>query len=280
MTARGPDPTAMTRAGEAPGPSRHPLLRLENTTRDKLAAGGSTRGLFLVSASPIVAEACSTLPIDWVIVDMEASPLSHEGLLHVLQALTGTPVTPFVRVRGLEHHRIEQVLDLGAHGILAPKVEDAAMAQRVAAACRYPPAGARGINPVRASAYFTDVATYLREANRFVLAMVQIESARAVENAGAIAAVAGVDVLFIGCGDLACSLGHPGVMTGPGMDHARAEVLAACAAAGKVPGIFAYGVELARQYAAEGFRFIAIGNDLQGLRDGIQARLQGIGSVL
>jgi 2-keto-3-deoxy-L-rhamnonate aldolase RhmA len=254
----------------------HPLLDEENRTWTKLRAGQTTHGLFLLTASSIVAEACTTLPIDWLIVDMEASPVSHQGLLHMLQAISGTAVTPLVRLRFTDHHRIEQALDLGAQGVLLPKVEDRAAAERVAAACRYPPEGRRGINPVRASAYFSDVPRYLATANRRCLCLVQIESREAVENAAEIAAVPGVDGLFIGCGDLASSLGQPGVVVGEEMDRARAKVLEAAVAHGKVPGIFAYGTDLARRYAAEGFRLIAFGNDVQALREGVLGRLRAI----
>jgi 2-keto-3-deoxy-L-rhamnonate aldolase RhmA len=254
----------------------HPLLVRSNSTKAKLARGEATLGLFLLSASSIVAEVCSTLPIDWLIIDMEASPVSHEGVLHVLQALSGSRLTPMIRVRALEHHGIEQALDLGTQAILVPKVDDATAARRAAAACRYPPDGRRGVNPVRASGYFSDVPGYLREANEQVLCMVQIESAEAVRNVQEIAAEPGVDVLFIGCGDLAMSLGQPGVVVGERMDQARVAVLAAARAHGKVPGIFAYGVDLAVRYLEEGFLFVALGNDVQALRDGVGLKLAGV----
>jgi len=254
-------------------PAAHPLTTFRNPCKEKLQRGDITIGLFLLSANSMVAEACSTMALDWLIVDLEASPASHMELLAIFQSLNGSGLTPMVRVRAQDHYRIEQALDLGAKGILVPKIESGEMAARVAAACRYPPQGSRGINPVRASGYFAAVKEYLSTANESVLCMVQIESIEAVDRADEIAQTPGVDVVFIGCGDLASSLGQPGVVTGPKMDEARQRVLQAVTNAGKIPGIFAYSMDLARVYAKEGFRFVAIGNDFQALRDAVSARV-------
>lgn len=251
----------------------HPLLQVANSTKQKLLAEKTVIGLFLLSGSSMLAEVCATLPIDWLIVDMEASPVSKEDVMHIFQALNGSKVTPLVRVCSLDRHLIEHALDVGAHGVLVPKIDNALDAKRAVEACRFPPEGRRGINPVRASAYFANVENYLRLANERTLCMVQIESVEAVANVNDIAAVPGVDVIFIGCGDLASSLGQPGIVTGEKMDHARQKVLFAVKRTGKIPGIFAYSIELARQYAQEGFKFIAIGNDIKALREAINSNV-------
>lgn len=256
--------------------TRHPLLGIGNKTKERLRSGQVTLGMFVLSGSPIVVECCSTLPIDWLLIDGEASPISKETVLQLFQAISGSGVTPILRVEALNHHSIEHALDIGAHGILVPKVEDAAMARRVVDACFYPPVGKRGINPVRASGYFSAVPEYLNTAAARTLCMVQIESAEAVTNAHEIAAVEHIHVLFIGPGDLASSLGQPGIVTGPAMDEARAAVLRATAEHGKQAGIFAYSIELAQQYIDEGFRFVAFGNDLKVLRDGILRNLDAL----
>jgi 2-keto-3-deoxy-L-rhamnonate aldolase RhmA len=252
----------------------HPLLDMENRTRTKLRAGQRTIGLFLLSGNAMIAEACGTLPIDWLIVDMEASPVTKEGALHIMQALSGSGVTPMIRVCTLDRHLIEHALDVGAHGVLVPKIETPEEAARAVEACRYPPAGRRGINPVRASAYFGNLPAYFQQANERSMCMVQIESVEAVGRAAELASVPGVDVVFIGAGDLASALGQPGVVTGDKMDRARQQVLEAVNKAGKVPGIFAYSIELAQQYAREGFKFIAIGNDIKALRESVLASVQ------
>ena len=253
--------------------SVHPLLSTDNQTKRKLLAGDVALGVFLLSNSSIIAEACSTLPLDWLIADMEASPISKADLMHIFQALSGSNLAPMVRVDCHNRHTIEHALDLGALGILVPKVDTAASALEIVDACRFPPDGHRGINPVRASGYFSNVDQYLRIANQRTLVMVQIESVEAIANIDQIAAVPGIDVIFIGCGDLASSLGQPGVVTGEKMDDARARILSETLKAKKIPGIFAYGIDLARQYAEEGFLFIAIGNDIKALRESISSNL-------
>jgi 2-keto-3-deoxy-L-rhamnonate aldolase RhmA len=227
-------------------------------------------GYFLLSGDAMVAELLGRLPLDWVVIDLEASPLDRRGTLHAVQALAGGRAVPIVRVPWGQRHHIEHALDLGVGGVLVPKVETAADARAAVDAFYLPPRGSRGINPVRASGYFEDVAGYLATANERALCMVQVESAEAARNAGEIAATEGVDVVFIGVGDLASSLGQPGIVEGAAMDRARAEILEAVQAAGKVPGIFAYGMELAHAYAAEGFRFIALGNEIKALRTQVE----------
>jgi 2-keto-3-deoxy-L-rhamnonate aldolase RhmA len=248
----------------------HPLLRRDTSLRHRVTEHqGPALGIFLVTANSMLAELCGTLPLDWVVVDMEASPMTKQDALHTLQALTGSAVAPIVRVPFLNHHLIEHALDVGAAGVMVPKVDTAADAAAVVAACRFPPEGRRGVNPVRASGYFGDVAGYLRDANKNTVCMVQIESAEALHNVDAIAATEGVDVLFMGMGDLALALGQPAVTTGPAMDAARARVLAAARANGKQAGIFAYGLDLAAEYAREGFDVIAFGNEVKMLREGL-----------
>lgn len=246
---------------------QHPLHKRLNACKDKLDAGKTVFGLFLLSGSSSVAECCAGLPYDWIIVDMEASPVTNNGVLHILQAMNGSLSTPFVRVPKPDKQIIEHMLDLGAQGILVPKVDNVEIARSVVDAAYFPPKGGRGINPVRASGYFNDIGGYLSKANNEISCMVQIESKTAVDNASEIAAVDGVHGLFIGCGDLSSSYGQAGNVTGEKMDKARAAVLEACRINNKVPGIFAYSLELAQDYVKEGFKFIAVGNDFKLIRE-------------
>ncbi|MET7737582.1 aldolase/citrate lyase family protein [Streptomyces sp. NPDC005402] len=211
--------------------------------------------------------------MDWVVLDMEASPMTKQDALHMLQGLEGSTCAALIRVPFLDQHLIEHALDMGARGVVVPKVNTADEAERAVRACRFPPQGNRGINPVRASGYFSDVPGYLRRANAETVCVLQIESAEAVERADEIAAVEGADVLFMGMGDLSMALGQPTVMTGPAMDRARAAVLSAAHDHGKRAGIFAYSLELAKEYVAEGFDMIAFGNDIKLFREAVQASL-------
>lgn len=230
-------------------------------------------GVFLLTGNSLLAETCATLPLDWVVLDMEASPMSKQDALHMLQGLKGGACASFVRVPFLNQHLIEHALDMGASGVMVPKVDTAEEAERATAACRFPPEGTRGVNPVRASGYFGDVPGYLRRANSETTCVLQIESAQAVERADEIASVPGVDALFLGMGDLSVALGQPTVMTGPAMDRARGAVLSAAHSHGRRAGIFAYSLELASQYASEGFDMIAFGNDIKLFREAVQSGL-------
>jgi 2-keto-3-deoxy-L-rhamnonate aldolase RhmA len=247
--------------------SRHPLTEMACRLAAAKRGEATAVGFFLVTAEPMLAELFGVAGADFLVLDMEAAPIGKRDVMHCLQALTGSACTAVVRVPWLQHHLIEHALDAGAHAVLVPKVDTAAQAQAAAAACFYPPAGRRGINPVRASGYFTALPEYLAQANERTTCLVQIESAAAVAVADEIAAVPGVGGLFIGAGDLAAAYGHPGVVIAADMDAARERVLAACRRHGKLPGIFAYGLDLGRAYADEGFRFIAIGNEVKMLKD-------------
>lgn len=245
----------------------HPLLRVDSPMRTVLASGRATRGLFLLNPSSTFAELAGTLGYDWVVLDMEASTLSKVDVVHCMQALNGSACSPVVRVSCLDRHLIEHALDAGAHGVLVPKVDTVADAEAAAAACRFPPDGERGVNPVRASGYFGNLTEYFARANDRTLCLIQIESVAAVRNADELAAVSGVDGLFLGMGDLACAFGQPGDVRGEKLDEARRAVLDACHRHGKFAGIFAYGLDLARDYLAEGFVVVALGNDIKFFRE-------------
>jgi len=222
-----------------------------------------TLGVFLVSGNAMLADASAHTGIDWAVIDLEAAAMSKVDALHQTLALAASNVATIIRVPYLDRHNIEHALDLGVAGVLVPKVERVEDAELAAKFSRYPPEGARGVNAIRASGYYTRSAEYFRSANREVLCIVQIESREALLNVDKIAATPGVDMLFIGANDLAMDLGQPGDTTGPAFDEARKAVLAACAEADKPAGIFALSTKLARQYAEEGFRFIAIGNEVK-----------------
>jgi 2-keto-3-deoxy-L-rhamnonate aldolase RhmA len=252
------------------------LLHRTPATSPAGGLSGPSIGIFLLSGDSMFAELCGTTGLDWVVLDMEAAPMSKRDAVHLMQALSASDCAPIVRVSWGQQHLIEHALDMGAAGVMVPKVNSARDAEAVALACRFPPAGTRGINPVRASGYFSDVAGYLARANERIECLVQIESPEAVRNVDEIAATKGIDGLFIGMGDLASGYGQPGVMEGPVIDEARAAVLTAAARHGKRAGIFAYSQDLARRYVEEGFEFVAIGNELKLFREALTGALSSV----
>lgn len=249
------------------------LHDLENRLKKRIAGGGCAVGSFLLSGSAFVAEAMASHRIDWMVIDMEASHATKEDLVHVLQALNAYEVTPIVRVPAHGAHYVESSLDFGAKGIMVPKVSTPAQAEAVTAACFYPPKGTRGVNCIRASSYYTRAGQYLKHANESTTAIVQIESGEGLENALEIARLPNVDALFLGLGDLAASFGQMGIVTGRLMDEARKRVVDVCRVHGKIPGIFAHDVNSASQYLREGFKLLAIGNDVKFLSMGLALSL-------
>jgi 2-keto-3-deoxy-L-rhamnonate aldolase RhmA len=258
---------------DLPRHREHPLLDRLRASRAGEPHAPGLLGLFLLWAEPGIAELCGLLSLDFVVIDMEAGALSRPDVMRMVQVLAARPVSVLVRVPSHEQHVIEHALDIGADGVVVPKVNTVAEAEAVVAATRFPPAGRRGVNPVRASGYFADLPGYFAAANERTLCLVQIESGAAVDRAAEIAAVAGVDGLFLGMGDLAMALGQPGDVTGPRMDHARAQVLATGRKHGKLTGAFAYTSDLARAYRLEGFDVLAVGNEIKLLREGVERLL-------
>ena len=227
------------------------------------AAGGNPPiGTWISSASPLVAEAVAHAGFDWGLIDMEHSPIDLMEVVHLLQAVAATRMAPLVRVPCNDPIVIKRVLDAGATTLMVPFVQDAGEARAAVAATRYPPEGVRAMSASgRASRFGTD-ATYFRSANRGLAVIVQLETVQAVGQLEPIAAVPGVDALFLGPGDLSASMGHVGHPTHPAVMDLMTQVVHRCKALGKPVGAFGATPEVVAQYRAIGFDFVAIGSDL------------------
>lgn len=242
------------------------------TLRQRALGGEVLAGAWLNLGSSVTAEMAGRVGFDWALIDQEHGVGDQETLLHQLQALEATPTAGIVRIAWNEAPRFKRALDLGASGIMVPYVNTADEARQAAAAMRYPPQGVRGVaRSPRAAGFGQDFDTYFAEANENLLTVVQIETAEAVENAAEIAAVEGVDVLFIGPLDLSVSLGIPGQSTQPDFRAAVSRVIAASRQAGKAAGILIPTAEQIGPTVADGFTFIAVGSDgafvMNGMRN-------------
>ncbi|GIG21105.1 2,4-dihydroxyhept-2-ene-1,7-dioic acid aldolase [Cellulomonas chitinilytica] len=245
------------------------------TFRDALAtavSGPAARplaGMWVCSGSALVAEICAGSGLDWLLVDMEHSPNGLESVLAQLQAVAAYPVTPVVRVPVGDVVTIKQVLDLGAQNLLVPMVSSAQEAQAVVEAVRYPPRGRRGVGGSLArSARWSRVDGYAEDADTHVSLVVQVETAQGVASASAIAAVDGVDAVFVGPSDLAASMGHLGRQDHPDVVAAVHRTFDAVRAAGKPVGVNAFAPALARAYVDAGAAFVAVGADVTLLARG------------
>jgi 4-hydroxy-2-oxoheptanedioate aldolase len=244
-----------------------------NHTKQKLLRGEPAFGYSAKLGSPVAAEFLSNCGADFVLLDGQHGSWGPDSLIQGVTAICAGPATPFTRVLFNAFPNIGQLLDAGVLGIVVPMVETVEQARSAAAACRYPPVGARSFGWGRALAYGEDYVGWIGEQ---LFVAVQIESAQAVENAEAIMAVPGIDGCMVGPQDLALSLGfHPREI--PKRDeHARAleRVVQVCRNTGKIPGIDIGAPDTVATRLAQGFRFIPMGSDLRFLNAGAAAGIQ------
>ena len=231
-----------------------------NPFKRALAAPGAQIGLWLALADAYSAELCATTGFDWLLIDGEHGPNDLRSILSSLQAVAAYPVHPVVRIPHADAALIKQVLEIGATTILVPMVENAAQASALVRATRYPPAGVRGVGSGLArSSRWSAYPHYLQQANDGICLLVQVESPAALSQVDAIAAVDGVDGIFIGPSDLSAAMGYPGQPGHPEVRSAIESTMACILKAGKAPGVLATEETLARHYIEIGARFVAVG---------------------
>jgi 4-hydroxy-2-oxoheptanedioate aldolase len=233
-----------------------------NAFKAALKAGRAQIGFWQTLASPYTAEICAGAGFDWLVFDGEHGPNDVPLLLAQLQAAAAYPVQPVGRPPVGETRIIKQYLDIGFTTLLIPHVDTAEQAEKLVRAVRYPPAGVRGVAPgvVRAAHWGRDT-DYLDKADEQICLLVQVETKLGLENLDAIAAVDGVDGVFIGPADLSASLGLRHSPAGPEMQAVISDAGARIQAAGKAAGVLMANEALARRYLSEGFAFVAVGTD-------------------
>ena len=222
-------------------------------------------GLWLGLANAYTTEICAGAGFDWLLIDGEHAPNDLNTILAQLQAIAGYPASHAIARVPVGHGHvgtalIKQDLDLGVQTILVPMVDTAEQARAVVQATRYPPQGIRGMAGARASRWGR-VADYGHQANEQICVLVQAETQTALDNLDAIAAVEGVDGVFIGPADLSASMGHIGEQDHPRVRAAIEDAFVRILRAGKAPGILMADDALARRYIALGGVFVAVGLD-------------------
>jgi len=226
-----------------------------------LSKGEIGLGIWLTIRCTDVAELISHLGFDWVVLDMEHSPLCISDVQNLIQVIDETKTTPIVRVAWNDPVLVKLALDVGAHGILVPWVNTKEEAELAIKSVRYPPKGIRGYGPRRAAMYGLKTKEHLETADKEVMLIIQIETAKAVENLEEILTVEGIDAVFIGPYDLATSYGFLGDPSQPQVQKAINTILEICKKFKKPAGIFA-SPTTATDYIKRGFQFIAIGSDI------------------
>lgn len=243
----------------------------------RAADGQAPLGSWIMSASPLVAEAMGHAGFEWAVVDMEHTPLDLMEIIHVLQALAGTPLHPVVRVPWNDTVMIKRVLDAGATTLMVPFVQNRAEAERAVSAMLYPPLGMRGMAAMSRASKFGTTPDYLKTANQYMGLMVQLETPTALDALEEIATVEGVDALFIGPGDLSASMGHVAQVDHPSVLAVTSEAVRRSHALGKPIGTVGGTPEMVRRYRDMGFDFVAIASDLAFFVRGAQAAIRDLG---
>ena len=241
--------------------------------RSSLAAGTSTIGTFVGAASAVTAEVCAAVGVDWVLLDLEHGAGGEEQVGPVVLAAGAYGVPTVVRVESAERIRLGRVLDLGAAGVMLPRLDTAAEVKTALRHLRYPPNGDRGVATYNRACRFGLDPAALDRANSEVLGVVQIESVRAVDQVEQIAALDGVDVLFVGPRDLSHDLGVPGDVQAPSYLEALNRVRSAAQQFGKSCGLLVPSGAAAAEMHAQGWTFIGVASDSTLLAAALTAEL-------
>jgi 4-hydroxy-2-oxoheptanedioate aldolase len=243
-----------------------------NSFKQALAIRKLQIGLWAGLANAYCTEICAGAGFDWLVLDAEHAPNDIRSLLAQLQAAAPYPVSMAVRAAIGDPVHIKQLLDLGAQTLLVPVVETPQQAVELVRATRYPPVGIRGVGSALARASrWNRIGGYLHEADAQICLIAQIETERGIENAAAIAAVEGIDGVFIGPADLSAALGHRGRPDHPQVQAVMERTVAQILAAGKAAGTLLSDEKLARKYIALGCSFVAVGVDTSLLATATQA---------
>ena len=208
--------------------------------------------------APATAEALGCAGFDFLVVDMEHVPIDVGAMIEILRTVAGTPAQAIVRPPWNDMVMVKRAMDAGAMSLLFPFVQNADEARRAVASTRYPPDGVRGVAGTHRGSRFGAVANYLKRANEEVCVIVQIETPAALLRLEEIAAVPGVDSIFVGPGDLSASMGHIGDIGNPAVQEQLAAAAASCRRLGKPCGIVGATPEMVAKFVEYGYSWVAI----------------------
>lgn len=242
-----------------------------NRFRQSLQQGETLIGCWSALGNPISTEVLGLAGFDWLVLDGEHAPNDITTFVPQLMALKGSSSAAVVRPPCNEPVIIKRLLDIGFFNFLIPFVESEEQALQAVAATRYPPAGIRGVSVSHRSNGYGTVSDYFSSVNDNISVLVQIETQAGIDHLDAIAAVEGIDGIFVGPGDLSAALGYLGQPNHPQVQAAIRHIFERAAAAGKPSGILAPAEADARRYLEWGAKFVAVGSDLGVLRGATQA---------
>jgi 4-hydroxy-2-oxoheptanedioate aldolase len=253
------------------------MKKISGEFRARVLACEWLAGTFINLGSSVTAEIAGDAGYDWLILDHEHGPGGEETLLHQLQATAGTAAVSIVRIPVNDTTRFKRVLDAGAHGVMVPYINTAAEAQAAVTAMNYPPHGIRGVAKFnRGAGYGNTFEPYYLHAHEWLVLAAQIETAEAVANCEAIAAVGGVDVLFVGPNDLTHNMGIRDQFDHPLFVDALKRVSAAARNAKKAAGILVHNPALVPKCRELGYTFVALGSDGGAVNAGLRQNLAAL----
>jgi 4-hydroxy-2-oxoheptanedioate aldolase len=237
--------------------------------KKQLRSGAPKFGLFVNSHSPTVAEQLAHSGYDWLLIDTQHGPMGYEKLSAMLSGVSSGGAKSMVRVGGYaDRPGIQQSLDLGADGVLIPYINTAEEAHQAVSCARYPTVGTRSVYFPQRSMNKDGLLGYAGAANNNIVVALQVETADCIKNIVEIAAVPGVDILFLGQNDLCMSMGlyekyeFPHMYTSPELGAATEQLVAQARKNNVILGLFLFGTARVGEFLDKGFTFISIGNDL------------------
>src|ERR1700755_3587013 len=237
--------------------------------KKQLRAGKPKMGLFLNAHSPTVAEQLAHSGYDWLLVDTQHGPMGYEKLSAMLSGIANGGAKSMVRVGGYDDRPgIQQALDLGADGVLVPYINTAEEARQAVSCTKYPTAGTRSVYFPQRSMNKAGLLGYAGAWNDNAIVALQVETADCIKNIAEIAAVPGVDILFLGQNDLCMSMGlyekykFPEMYTSPELNDATKKLVTQARKNNVILGLFLFGTARVGEFLDKGFTFISLGNDL------------------
>lgn len=250
-----------------------------NKLKEILNSGQTAIGTWLGCSDPYFVEMMADLGFDWLLIDMEHIPLSHESLRIMLMACKGSESSVVVRVSLNSRNYIQAALDLGAHGVMVPMVNSRADAERAVEFSRYPPLGRRGLGPTRAARYGKNDEKYRKTANEEILLFVQIETPEAASAVDEILNVKGIDGLYIGNGDLANFM-NDGQVGSTAVQKVIDDLIDFASGRSMPIGLPTWSPAECSRYAERGAQLLTIGSDMRFYANGGKAELAGAREVL
>jgi 2-keto-3-deoxy-L-rhamnonate aldolase RhmA len=235
---------------------------LQNPVKGILAEGGRAFGTMITSVTwPGIMEILAASGWQFVVIDTEHSLYNHETIENLLRAARQSGIVPLVRPADADYYLISRMLDLGAYGVMVPRVDSVAEATQIGNATRYPPVGVRGAGGNILSVCGLPLPEYIKHANSVLLTAIMMESQQAIDNLDELAAVPNTDVLVIGPTDLSINLGIPGQTDHPKFIAAAEKVVAAAEKNKKTAGIHVGTVKECERWSKHGFRYLMCSAD-------------------